>query len=148
LKLASVTGHISSWNLIAGVPLSLAIRLTTAAMLPPTLLPATARRLPSTPICAPFCYIDLDPGLCADQYGAGIFRAQLFEGLATASSEGIEEVLGIAFHPRATSGKRAVDGKGEYGDRQTVFDVHVQPPGWAADWQRPDEWWVSRAASG
>ncbi|MNI75968.1 hypothetical protein D3C73_1321620 [compost metagenome] len=52
-KLASVTGHSSTWNLIAGVPLSLAIRATTAAMLPPTLLPATARRLPSTLISLP-----------------------------------------------------------------------------------------------
>src|SRR3990167_2752859 len=71
----------------------------------------------------------LDPSLCANQYSARLFRAQLFEGLATASGEGIEETLSSTLHPGATSGKRAVDGKGEYGDRQTLFDVHVQPPG-------------------
>ncbi|MNH21704.1 hypothetical protein D3C79_815240 [compost metagenome] len=54
LKLASVTGHSRAWKRSFGVPASLALSATTAAMLPPTLLPTTARRLPSTPICLPF----------------------------------------------------------------------------------------------
>jgi hypothetical protein len=51
--LAFVTGQNSSCERSAGPPLALAICATTVAMLPPTLLPAMARRLPSTLICAP-----------------------------------------------------------------------------------------------
>src|SRR2546427_2435145 len=49
-KRAFVTGQNRIWKRMFGVPRSLAIRLTTAAMLPPTLLPTAARRRPSTPI--------------------------------------------------------------------------------------------------
>src|SRR3989449_7029527 len=50
---AFVTGQNRIWKRMFGVPRSLAIRLTTAAMLPPTLLPTAARRRPSTPISLP-----------------------------------------------------------------------------------------------
>ena len=72
---------------------------------------------------------DVDVGERIVRPTASHFRAQLFEGLATASGEGIEETVSIGLHPGATSGKHAVDGEGEYGDRQTLFDVHVRPAG-------------------
>lgn len=53
-KFAFVTGQNSTWDLKTGAPFAFAIKATTVAMLPPTLLPTTARRLPSTSIWAPF----------------------------------------------------------------------------------------------
>ena len=52
-KSASTIGHIMICSLISGPPFSFALIAVTAVMLPPTLLPTTARFLPSTLISFP-----------------------------------------------------------------------------------------------
>ncbi|MNG98757.1 hypothetical protein D3C79_579090 [compost metagenome] len=69
--------------------------------------------------------IDLDRGLGAGQYRTGVFRAELFEGLAAALLQRFEKRLGVLFDTRAAGGERAGYRQGQKGSSEGFVDnVH------------------------
>ncbi len=65
----------------------------------------------------------LDPGLRADQHGAGILGRQLLDRLAAARIQRIEKCLGVVFD---ITGESAVYRQGEKGTGQDFAEsVHV-----------------------
>ncbi|MNO80247.1 hypothetical protein D3C76_714440 [compost metagenome] len=85
--------------------------------------------------------IDLDRGLGAGQYRTGVFRAELFEGLAAALLQRFEKRLGVLFDTRAAGGERAGHGEGEEaGGEGLVDNVHARILFYAKGWSRRLAW--------